>query len=85
MADKFYTSKRWRKLRAAALRRDAYQCVECRKYFRSRPATTVHHIRPREEYPELEWRLDNLVSLCEACHNRLHPEKGRWKAARRSE
>lgn len=85
MADQFYTSKRWRKLRAAALRRDKYQCVECRKYFRSRTATTVHHIRPREEYPELEWRLDNLVSLCEACHNRLHPEKGRWKTVRRRE
>lgn len=80
MYDKFYTSKRWRRLREAALRRDQFQCVECRKYFRSREATTVHHVRSREEYPELQWRLDNLVSLCDACHNRLHPEKGRWHA-----
>ena len=83
MPDNFYKTQRWKKLRKQALRRDAFQCIECRKYFRSRTATVVHHVKPRELYPELQWRLDTLESLCEACHNRKHPEKGRARAAGR--
>ncbi len=39
-------------------------------------ADMVHHIKPRDEYPELSLTLDNLISLCNACHNKEHPEKG---------
>lgn len=35
----------------------------------------VHHIKPRKEYPELELVLENLVSLCDSCHDEAHPEK----------
>lgn len=37
----------------------------------------VHHKKHADEYPELAYDLDNLESLCEACHNKKHPEKGR--------
>ena len=42
-----------------------------------REATEVHHIKHLDEYPELAYDNDNLVSLCHACHNARHPEKGR--------
>ncbi len=34
------------------------------------PADMVHHIKERSEYPELALTLDNLISLCNACHNK---------------
>lgn len=76
-----YTSKRWRKKRERILRRDGYKCRECRKYGRAREAVTVHHIKHVDEYPELAYVDDNLISLCNPCHNKMHPEKGggRWR------
>jgi 5-methylcytosine-specific restriction endonuclease McrA len=72
----FHRSARWRRKRAAILRRDKYLCVECKKYGRISEAVIVHHIKPVEEYPELGYISSNLESLCAACHNAKHPEKG---------
>ena len=81
-ADPFYKSRAWRTLRREALQRDGYLCQDCLaakaagEMIRPRAATVVHHIKPRELYPELAMDLDNLISLCDACHNKRHPEKG---------
>ena len=75
-----YTSRKWKGKRLQILRRDKYQCQDCRRYGRMREATEVHHIKHADEYPELVWDSSNLVSLCHACHNARHPEKA--KAAR---
>jgi len=71
-----YTSAKWKRKREAILKRDAYRCVECKKYGRITQAVLVHHIKPFEEYPELALDSNNLESLCSACHNMKHPEKG---------
>mgnify|MGYP002551055861 FL=1 len=83
-ADPFYLSKAWRTVRAEALRRDHGMCVRCMERFmnggeKPRLAVMVHHKKSRKEYPELELDLDNLESLCDICHNREHPEKGKKK------
>lgn len=68
----FYKSKRWKRKRAVILRRDEYLCQESKRYGRSEPATTVHHVFPLQQYPELalvEW---NLVSLSDKQHNAMH-------------
>lgn len=72
-----YNAPRWRRLRAAVLRRDGYLCRHCLRYGRRRQATTVHHIKHADEHPELAYNAANLVSLCEACHNKMHPEKAK--------
>ena len=72
----FYMGRKWKRKRMAVLRRDAYQCQDCRRYGRMRQATEVHHIKHLDEYPELAYESDNLISLCHACHNARHPEKG---------
>ena len=81
MRDNFYDSAKWRKKRKKILRRDGYLCVNCRRYGRTDTdgnpikAKTVHHIKHRDEFPELSLCDDNLISLCEACHNKEHPDK----------
>lgn len=72
----FYKSPRWEKKREHILRRDGYLCQECRRYGKMVPATTVHHIEHLDEHPELAYTDSNLESLCAACHNKAHPEKG---------
>ncbi len=67
-----YTNAVWRKKRAVILRRDEYLCQECKRYGRSRPATTVHHIFPVESYPQRSFTTENLISLCNECHNSMH-------------
>lgn len=72
----FYQSKAWKRKREWILRRDGYRCQDCKRYGRMRQATTVHHIKHLDQYPELALTSSNLVSLCDACHNKRHPEKG---------
>lgn len=74
--DSFYMSSRWKHKRLRILARDKYLCRECKKYGRLRERTEVHHIIHLEDNPSLRYDDDNLVSLCKACHNKRHPEKG---------
>ncbi len=83
MQDFDYNSEKWQRKRAAILRRDKYQCQMCKRYGRITAATTVHHIKHTDEYPELAYDDANLMSVCGACHNKLHPEKGKRAAERR--
>lgn len=73
----FYKSKEWRKCREMILIRDHYLCQTCLKKGIIKVANTVHHIKPLEDYPELALEPTNLESICPACHNQEHPEKGR--------
>lgn len=74
--NQFYSSAKWRKKREMILRRDNYLCVHCKRYGRLTKRTEVHHILHVDEFPELRFDNDNLVSLCKRCHNKEHPEKG---------
>lgn len=68
----FYNTKKWKDKRLKVLRRDKYICIECKRYGKITEATTVHHIYPYELFPELKLNLNNLISLCEKCHNEMH-------------
>lgn len=71
-----HKSMRWKKKREQILRRDKYMCQDCKRYGKRVDATEVHHIKHVDEYPELAFDSNNLISLCAACHNKRHPEKG---------
>jgi len=70
--DPFYDTRRWRHLRGVILRRDGYMCQQARRYGRRVAADTVHHVFPRELFPEYQWESWNLVSLCRAEHDAMH-------------
>lgn len=68
----WYTQTKWIKLRARVLRRDGYMCQLSKRYGKRKQAEVVHHIFPREEYPQYQWESWNLISLTREQHNRLH-------------
>jgi 5-methylcytosine-specific restriction enzyme A len=72
----FYNTKAWKDKRAYILKRDGYLCQECKKYGKNVEARLVHHIIEIEEEYSLRLKNSNLVSVCHACHNKQHPEKG---------
>lgn len=70
--DKFYKTTRWKNLRERILRRDGYMCQITKRYGKLIEANTVHHIFPREYYPEYQWEPWNLISLSTEAHNMMH-------------
>lgn len=89
----FYKTARWKRKRATILRRDEYRCQEAKRYGKSEPATTVHHIYPLETYPELALVSWNLISLSDRWHNAMHDRESHemtelglaWQERRRLE
>ena len=69
---KFYKSPRWLSKRDSILRRDKYECQNCKRYFKNKEAKTVHHIYFYDDYPKLSLVSWNLISLCNECHNKMH-------------
>lgn len=59
-------TKRWKRLRFEALRRDGFACVECGR----RDRLEVDHREPVRSAPERSYDLTNLQTLCVACHAR---------------
>jgi len=71
-ADPFYKGRRWEIVRAAALARDGYMCQVSKRYGKMVQADTVHHVFPRELFPEYQYCLWNLVSLAGSVHDEMH-------------
>jgi 5-methylcytosine-specific restriction endonuclease McrA len=78
-------SARWPALRLQALRRDGWRCVQCG----GRGRLEVDHVKPVRTHPALGFTLENLQSLCAACHTRktriecghapLDPARAAWR------
>lgn len=86
-AKHFYNSKAWKIKRVEILKRDRFECQDCRARLKQaqeqgnvltgaerviRRAEEVHHKLELREHPELALDDDNLVSLCTQCHNVRH-------------
>lgn len=67
-----YAYRQWRE---AVLERDGYQCQICG----SGENLEAHHIKPFADFTDERLNVDNGVTLCRACHRRVHKEKdGEW-------
>ena len=57
----------WRKM---VWKRDNYICQKCGENDRS--LLIVHHIKFRLTHPELEYDINNGITLCKKCHDNFH-------------
>lgn len=76
----FYHTTAWRKKRKQILQRDNHECQMCKGEGGYSKGNVVHHIEHLEDRPDLALEDNNLMTVCEACHNKLHPE--RWDVGR---
>ena len=68
---KFYNSSQWQRVRALK-RKENPLCEQCEREGRITPAELVHHKKEVKEDWDSRFELENLESLCNACHERLH-------------
>lgn len=83
----FYRTRRWKNKREEILRGDHWQCQRCGRIVRGKNAIVhhVHHLGDRldlalEDFDETGAR--QLVTVCKACHEALHPEALQVQAPR---
>ena len=78
---KFYKSKEWKAIRVRVLKRDNYECQECKRNGlvytdahdpEKHKRLDVDHIKEIYTHPELALEMDNLQTLCIPCHNKKH-------------
>ncbi|MBQ9432954.1 MAG: HNH endonuclease [Synergistaceae bacterium] len=62
----YLRSERWLSLRNQALKRDGFVCQMCGSGINLR----VHHVH--YEHVGTEYEIDDLVTLCEECHSKVH-------------
>jgi len=70
VSDKIRHSDEYIKWRNACGTRDKITCQFCGKH----KQLVVHHIKTFKKYPELRFSVKNGITLCRACHMKLHAE-----------
>jgi len=68
----FYNSKEWQATRANKLSLNPI-CEHCKRLM----ATECHHIDPVKANWNRRLDIDNLMSVCQACHKRIERRHGR--------
>jgi hypothetical protein len=67
MSDRRYSTSAWQRTRKAILRRDNYECQIRGPRCLGR-ASTVHHVIPSSERPDLFFSSGNLQAACTRCN-----------------
>lgn len=79
--DPFYLSPRWQRTRKIILVKAKYiDQLRIREGVQTE-ADTVHHIFPREQYPEYQWERWNMIAVSDRTHKHLHKPDGTLSAA----
>lgn len=66
-------TEKWKKWRLAILERDKFICQECGKPVEDRwRANNCHHLYSKEEFPELQYIVEDGACLHTSCHAGLH-------------
>jgi 5-methylcytosine-specific restriction enzyme A len=75
----FYASTTWRKVRKDYIKSKKGLCERCLAQGRYTPAVCVHHVEELNEgnvtNPSITYGYDNLMALCNDCHNEVHGRK----------
>lgn len=63
--------QKYEEWRLLVYQKDNYTCQKCNKKVKGINCHT-HHIKSKEEYPELIYDVDNGMTLCNGCHRSIH-------------
>ena len=66
------TSYRYQRWRRSQMIDANWMCAKCRANGVIELATQLHHIQPRHLRPDLIMDEDNVLPLCDACHEKEH-------------
>lgn len=70
---RLYKTQEWKDLVKAVYERDGYRCQRCHHHQdHGEHALHAHHIATWSQAPDRRMDLDNLVTLCRACHSWVH-------------
>jgi len=81
-----YNSREWRELRILKLRANPL-CEVCEREGIVTSAHAIHHVHPIEdssskaEMRKWAFMFSNLLSVCDACHAKIHKEQGKGTKA----
>lgn len=88
---KLLSHSRWQQLRARYLAKHPV-CELCEKNNKTSVAKVVHHVVPVEDAKDvglmeaLAYDWNNLMALCDSCHEHIHQQLGsRFKARKHSQ
>ena len=65
-------SQEYKNWRSSVFKRDGFRCQICGQVGGT---LNAHHIKPFVSNEDLRFDIDNGVTLCEACHKKVHKEK----------
>ena len=87
--EEFYNDRTWRNLSKEIIKEHRNECLMCKAAKVLTPATTVHHVKHLNEFPELAYSRTyiaedgteqlQLLPLCHECHEKAH-ERGIYAA-----
>ena len=87
---KFYKSDEWLSLRDEVMRDAHYECQRCLLHGIYNRAEMVHHVNEVRKRPDLALtrrfidpitheEINNLIALCNSCHEKEHDRWGNFK------
>ena len=78
----FKPTRRWSQIWSQAVKkRDNYICVACT--IQDKINIDAHHILGVQEYPDLQFNINNGVTLCIPCHKKFHSCYGYYNFTRK--
>ena len=73
---KFYHSTAWRHMQSYIMRRDHYECQECRKRLITSRGDTLPPAQRKINRATQVHHIIYLEAICDRCHNRIHNRMG---------
>ena len=70
-----YARSFWKEIAKEVIKRDEYKCKKCESSHTAKNKLHAHHIKPWAGNPNFRFDLNNIITICQTCHNWIHSKK----------